>query len=143
MGSIFRTADAAGVSKLYLCGITPTPFDIFGKPRAQLIKVSLGAEKTVAWEKAANTAKVIEKLKIEGFTIVAVEIAEGAMLYNEYRADPEKLALVLGHEVKGLPPKILKMADVVLKIPMRGKKESLNVGVAFGVVAFNLQIANY
>ena len=73
VGSIFRTADAAGVEKIYLCGITPTPVDQFSKPRQQLTKVSLGAEKYVPWEKVKSTTKLIDKLKGEGWKIFAIE----------------------------------------------------------------------
>ena len=137
VGSIFRTADAVGLEKLYLCGLTPTPYDIFGTLRSQLAKVSLGAEKTVAWEKQTSIVKTILKLKDEGYKIAAIELAKNSMPYFNFKA-PTKTALIVGHEVKGLPKNILALADVVLEIPMRGLKESLNVGVAFGVVAFCL-----
>ena len=138
VGSIFRTADGAGVSKLYLCGITPTPYDEFGKLRSQLAKVSLGAEKSVAWEKCAKTASVIPLLKKDGYTIIAAEISKGAIPYHKFNIGKnEKIALVLGHEVKGLSKAILKLCDKTIFIPMRGKKESLNVGVAFGVIAYH------
>ncbi len=138
VGSIFRTADAAGIEKLYLCGITPTPNDLFGKKRPQLAKVSLGAEDTVKWEKCSSTTKAIAKLKSDGYKIVAVEQAENSVPYYALQIDTNKLALIVGHEVKGLPKNILDLADIIIEIPMRGKKESLNVGVAFGIVAFRL-----
>ena len=159
VGSIFRTADAAGVSKIYLTGITPAPTDRFGKIRPQFAKVSLGAEKFVAWEKVGQTAALLKRLKKEGCKIFAVEQAKKSVPY--YKARPfnaapvrgperplrasrrqsknkSKLALVFGNEVRGLPPSILKRADKVLEIPMRGGKESLNVSVAFGIVVFGL-----
>ena len=143
MGSIFRTADAAGIEKLYLCGITPTPIDKFGKLRPQLGKVSLGAEKSVAWEYFKSTITLIKKLKNPpgggGYKIFAIEQNKKSILYYEAVFPRESaVALVLGHEVKGLPPSILKLADKILEIPMRGKKESLNVSVAFGIVVFGL-----
>ncbi|MFH1759264.1 MAG: TrmH family RNA methyltransferase, partial [Patescibacteria group bacterium] len=73
VGSIFRTADGAGVEKLYLCGITPAPVDCFNKPRPQLVKVSLGAEKNMTWEKVAQTGRLIDKLKKEGYLVLGVE----------------------------------------------------------------------
>lgn len=156
VGSIFRTADAAGIEKIYLCGITPTPLDVFGKPRAQIAKVALGAEKTVAWEHVRSTVKVIERLRREGYNIVAVEQSRTAVPYYTLNAKPAhnaskltcvaggrytlaKLALIVGHEMRGIPKTILNRADVVIDIPMYGKKESLNVGVAFGIVAFGLR----
>jgi tRNA G18 (ribose-2'-O)-methylase SpoU len=139
VGSIFRTADAAGVGKLYLCGITPSPLNIFGRPEEKLAKVALGAEKNTLWEKAGSTAKVITRLKQDGFKVLALEQSKRSVLYGKYHAGKnEKVALILGDEVRGVPPAILKKCDVVLEIPMRGKKESLNVSVAFGIVAFEL-----
>lgn len=141
VGSIFRTADAAGVKKLYLCGITPTPTDKFGKIRPQLAKVSLGAEKTVAWEKCRQTSRLIEKLKKSGYKILAIEQNKSSVPYydiNSKISNLKKIALIVGHEIKGLPKEILKKSNAVLEIPMYGKKESLNVAVAFAIVMFHL-----
>jgi tRNA G18 (ribose-2'-O)-methylase SpoU len=137
VGSIFRTADAAGVKKIYLCGITPTPLDRFGLMRRDFIKVSLGAEKTVAWEKAVSTVKVLEKLKRAGYTIVAVEQSKKSTPYYKFKPR-EKVALVMGSEVRGVPPAVLGKTDKILEIPMRGKKESLNVAVSFGIAVYRL-----
>lgn len=140
VGSIFRTADAAGIEKLYLCGITPTPFDQFGALRPQVAKVSLGAEKSVAWEKVSSTAKLIDKLHSAGWKIWALEQAKNSVSYPEFKkvSVKDRIAFLVGHEVKGLPSSILKKTDRILEIPMRGKKESLNVGVAFGIAVFKL-----
>lgn len=144
MGSIFRTADAAGVEKLYLCGITPTPLDRFGVVRQQVGKVSLGAEKSVPWEKVASTSRLINKLKNPpaggGYKIFALEQSKKSIPYNKIGVIPRdnRVALLVGHEVKGVPAAILKKADKILEIPMRGKKESLNVSVAFGIAVFKL-----
>ncbi|MFA5084171.1 MAG: TrmH family RNA methyltransferase [Candidatus Paceibacterota bacterium] len=141
VGSIFRTADAAGIEKIYLCGITPTPIDQFGKYRQQLTKVSLGAEKYVAWEKFSSTTKLIDKLKGDGYEIFAIEQSKKSIPYYSLKPKSHKLkaiALVLGSEIKGLPASILKRADKILEIPMKGKKESLNVAVAFGIVVFSI-----
>ncbi len=137
VGSIFRTADGAGVKKLYLCGITPAPLDRLGRTPAALAKVALGSEKTVAWEKCASAAGAIKKLRREGYKILALEQSSRSIAYNRFRA-VGKLALVLGAEVNGLSSGILKEADKILEIPMRGKKESLNVAVAFGIAAYGL-----
>jgi len=141
VGSVFRTADAVGAEKIYLCGITPSPLDRFGKIRADVAKVSLGAERFVSWEAARSTVAVVNRLKKEGYRIFALEQAKGSIPYylcSEYfRADQDcKVALVVGDEVRGIPSSILKLADQVLEIPMRGKKESLNVSVAFGIAAY-------
>ena len=142
VGSIFRTADAVGVSKIYLCGITPKPIDEFGKPRPQLTKVSLGAEKYVEWEYFKSAPKLIDKLKMQGYKIFAIEQSKKSIPYYKANSKAQiakrKIALVLGSEIKGLPKSILNRADKILEIPMKGKKESLNVSVAFGIIAFNL-----
>ena len=139
VGSIFRTADAVGIKKIYLCGITPAPADVFGRPRQQLTKVSLGAEKYVAWERVKSSVKLIDKLKKDGYKILAIEQAKNATTYHKLKTKrQDKIALIVGSEVKGLPKSILKKADKILEIPMHGRKESLNVSVAFGVVAFSL-----
>ena len=140
VGSIFRTADAAGVKKIYLCGYTPSPKDKFGKHRAQLTKVSLGAERSVKWEKINATSVLIKKLKKDGYKIFAVEQNKKSVPYYKIPKSyilNSKFCLVMGNEVKGLPKTILKLADKILEIPMKGKKESLNVSVAFGIVAFH------
>lgn len=150
VGSIFRTADAAGVEKIYLCGITPAPIDQFGKYRPQLTKVSLGAEKYVPWDASARSAratiKLLERLKRDGYKIFAIEQSKKSIPYykiNLRTYDVHRLVLVMGNEVKGLPPSILKKADKILEIPMKGRKESLNVAVAFGIVAFFLNSICY
>ncbi len=146
VGSIFRTADAAGVEKIYLCGITPAPVDSFGKPRQQLTKVSLGAEKYVEWDASTRSAqaigKLLEKLKKDGYKIFAIEQNKKSIPYYKIPKSYilySKFCLVLGNEVKGLPPSILKKTDKILEIPMFGKKESRNVAVAFGIVVFHLK----
>lgn len=137
VGSIFRTADAAGVSKLYLCGITPSPINIFGALEPKLTKSSLGAEKHVQWEKQHSPAATIKKLKKEGYKIYAVEQDKESISYTKIKPlKNERVALIMGNEVKGLPKNILNLADKILEIPMHGKKESLNVSVAFGIVVF-------
>ncbi len=146
VGSIFRTADGAGVEKIYLCGITPEPVDRFGKIRPQLAKVALGAEKSVKWEYVKSAAKLIDKLRrpkgVGGYKILAVEQDKKSVLYFKYKVKNrqlDKIAVMLGNEVRGLPPAILKKADKILEIHMSGKKESLNVSVAAGVMLYGLR----
>jgi len=137
VGSIFRTADAAGVRKIYLCGVTPEPLDRLGNWRKDFVKVSLGSEKTVPWEKYKSSAALINKLKLDGYYIFAVE--QDIKSTPLHQARPKgNMALIMGSEVKGLPPSILKRANVILEIPMYGAKESLNVAVAFGIVVYAL-----
>ena len=138
VGSIFRTSDAVGIEKLYLCGITPTPLDRLGRVRPSFLKVDLGAHENVEWEKRASTWRTIDKLKSEGYKIYAIEQDKKSVSYNKVKAS-KKTALVIGHEVKGLPESILSRADKILEIPMSGTKESLNVSVAFGIVAYSLR----
>lgn len=141
VGSMFRTADGAGVSKLYLTGFTSTPMDRFGEYRKDFMKTSLGSERTVAWEYSRNPKRVFQKLKREGFALVALERAPSAVPYGTWPRTvngKKKLALLVGHEVTGVPLVLLKNADRIFDIPMRGKKESLNVSVAFGIAVYEL-----
>ncbi len=145
VGSIFRTADAAGVEKIYLCGITPTPLDRFTQVRPDFAKVALGAEDYIAWESAKTTMEVVDRLKEEGYEIFALEQSARSVPYYDVARDPKlahadaRVAIIVGNEVKGLPPSILTASDRILEIPMMGKKESLNVAVAFGIAAFGLR----
>ncbi|MBI4059759.1 RNA methyltransferase [Candidatus Giovannonibacteria bacterium] len=126
VGSIFRTADAAGVSKIFLTGYTPEPAP----------KTALGAEKYVPWEKMLNT-QCLTLLKKNKVQVVALEQAKGAADYRKFK--PKfPMALILGNEVRGLSPPLLKKCDKIIYIPMRGRKESLNVSVACGVALFSL-----
>ena len=140
VGSLFRTSDAAGVSKLYLTGITPAPIDSFGRARSAFTKVSLGAEQTVQWESVAPIAEVIIKLKQQGFVICALEQSSQAISCWTYPISEDslqRLALIVGSEVDGVPPDVLKQCDVIVDIPMYGEKESLNVSVAFGICVYS------
>ena len=131
VGSIFRTADGAGVSKIILGDYSAHP------PHPKLLKVSLGAEKTIPYERAWQTWRVIEKLKKDGYHVVALEKIRGAKNLFEYQPI-FPLALVLGNEIGGLSKEILRRCDDTVFIPMRGQKESLNVSVAFGVAVYQL-----
>ncbi len=137
VGSIFRTADAVGVMKIYLTGYTPKPVDRFDRPNSQIIKTALGAEKSVSWEFVKNPEKLFTKLKQEKVKVVAVEQAGQALDYKKFK-QKSATAFVFGNEVLGIDHKILKICDGVIEIPMRGKKESLNVAVAVGVVLFRV-----
>lgn len=132
VGSIFRTADGAGVGKLFLCGMTGAP------PRAEIRKAALGAEDHVAWEYFKNTEEALGKLKAEGYRLIALE--NDIPLAKNYReveyAFP--LALVIGHEYDGITPKIISLCETVISLPMHGKKSSLNVAVAFGIAAYEI-----
>ncbi len=138
VGSIFRTADAAGFTKLYLVGYTPGPVDEQGAPRVQLMKVSLGAERMVDWEKWETAEELFNFLRRHNYFIVALEQTPGAIPYHSFAPPPRPLALVVGNEVEGISAALLQQADAVVAIPMLGRKESLNVSVAFGVMAYRL-----
>ena len=137
VGAIFRTADAAGIEKIYLTGITPAPLDRFGKPRKDVAKAALGAEKTITWESRKTIAPVFAELKKQGFEIAAIEQSQTAIDYKKYKPSTN-VAFVLGNEVTGITAAVLKKCDVILEIPMRGKKESLNVSVTAGIALFRV-----
>src|SRR3989344_6443716 len=134
VGSIFRTADGAGVKRIYLCGITPIP------PHEKISNTALGAEKYVPWEYHKTTHVLLKKLKKDHINIVALEQtkdAENIFMFGDKTS--KHVALIVGNEVKGISPKILKYCDKVVYIPMFGKKESLNVGVATGIALYQLR----
>ena len=147
VGSIFRTADAAGVSKIYLCGITPIP------PHPKIDKASLEAETYVPWEYYKDTWRLLKKLKVatrkhgerssrrmtEDGKLKVVGLEQAKNSQNIFNFKPIfPMALVLGNEVKGISPKILRYCDKKISIPMYGRKESLNVSVAAGIALFTL-----
>lgn len=138
VGAIFRTADAAGMSKIYLTGYTPAPTDRFGRERRDVAKAALGAEKTILWESISDVGPLLGKLKKEGYQIVAVE--QDKHRGEDYKnvSQSDKMAFVLGNEVEGLPKEVLDECDTIAEIPMKGKKESLNVSVAFGIAVFRI-----
>ncbi len=135
VGSMFRTAEAAGVKKIYLTGYTPTPIDNFGRKRKDIAKTALGAEDFVNWEQKKNIFSLLEKLKKEYF-IISIEQDKNSINYKKLKSQPKNIFIV-GNEVKGLSKKVLSKCDVIAEIPMNGKKESLNVSVALGIVLFN------
>ncbi|HBM46178.1 MAG: tRNA/rRNA methyltransferase [Parcubacteria group bacterium GW2011_GWF2_38_76] len=137
VGSIFRIADCAGVRKIFLGGITPTPVDRFGRDNSELKKVSLGAEDTVFWEKVSSVSRLINKLKKDGFEIVSLEQSNNSIDYKKFKLK-QNTALILGNEVAGVKKNILKSSDKIIEIKMKGKKESLNVAVATGITVFRL-----
>ncbi len=137
VGSILRSADAVGVKKVYLCGITPTPVDRFGRPNTHVLKASLGAEKSVEWELRENSDTLLTELKQSGVQIIALEQSEQSVDYRTITLQ-KNAALVVGNEVDGIGDKLLTLTDIIIEIPMRGTKESLNVSVACGIALFSL-----
>lgn len=136
VGAIFRTCDAAGVSKVYLCGYTPAPLDRFGRAVPEIHKTALGAELSVTWESVADIADLIIKLQQEGVVVVAVEQSAEAVMLPDFKV-PAKVAYILGSETEGINEEILKQVDSVLELPMKGEKESLNVSVTAGIVLYH------
>jgi len=137
VGSIFRTSDALGIDKIFLCGVTPAPTDRFGRARKDLAKVALGAEKDIAWEHLDDTKEIIKKLKKEGFQIIAVEQDKKSVDFKKVKPK-YPVAIVMGNEVGGIDKKILTLCDVIAEIPMIGNKESLNVSVSFGIIGYRI-----
>ena len=143
VGSIFRTADAAGVDKIFLLGVTPTPLERFGRPRKDFAKVARGAAKTVAWEEVENgegsAAELLQKLRGAGVTTVAIEQSPRAVDFKKVKiAADQSVAFIFGNEVGGVSKEILDSCNTIAEIPMRGKKESLNVSVTAGVALFGM-----
>ena len=137
VGAILRTADGAGVDKVYICGYSPYP------PHPQVVKVSLNAEKFVKWEYIKQIGRLLKQLKEKGYNIVALEQTKDSV--NLFKWKPKfPCALILGNEKTGVTKSQLKYCNKTVEIPMRGKKNSLNVSVAAGVamyhVANNLKI---
>ena len=128
VGSMFRTADACGVRMLVLAGVTGCP------PRDGIAKTALGAETAVAWYYRADELAALRELESEGYTPVAVENGATGAALPDFRW-PERPCLVVGNEVRGVSPHVLEACSDRVSIPMLGRKETLNVAVAFGIVA--------
>lgn len=131
IGSIFRTADALGVTKIFLCGISGKP------PHEKIAKTALGAEKTVPFEYKKQAWRVVKDLKKNKVFILALEQDAKAVAYDKFKLT-FPLALLVGNEVKGISKNLLKQSDAIMYLPMEGKKESLNVSVAFGVAGYQI-----
>lgn len=133
VGSIFRTAESLGVSKIYLTGYTGTP------PDSKLAKVALGAENMIIWEYAKSAVRLIKKLKERGVRIVVLENNIHYKTIKLQNYEPKfPIALLLGEETKGNTKKLLDLADDIIEIPMQGQKESLNVSVAAGIAIYEI-----
>lgn len=133
VGSVFRTADALGISGVILGGITGCP------PHPELKKTALGAEESVEWRHVEDTLAECKRLQSEGWKIAVLEQAHDSVeLQNYSRMDGERTVLVAGNEVEGVDQRIVDMADVVLEIPQRGVKHSLNVSVSVGMALWQL-----
>lgn len=133
IGSVFRTADAFLIEKIYLCGITATP------PNKEIHKTALGATDTVEWEYRENVLDVIESLKQERVSVWAVEQVENSVLLNNFTPETStKYAVVFGNEVKGVSQDAIKLCDGTIEIPQLGTKHSLNISVSAGIVIWDI-----
>lgn len=136
VGSIFRTADGVGVEKIWLCGITGVPGEV-RRGRVRLEKTALGAEKAVPWEYRESAVSVIRELKTKGYQLILVEQIEESVPYDQFEPTAP-VGLILGNEITGIEEEILPLCDGAIEIPMAGLKNSLNVTVAFGIVAYHV-----
>ncbi len=140
VGSIFRTADACGISKIFLSGYTPKPIDRFGREVKAISKTALGAEKDIEWEYFLRPNQIINKLKKEGVKIIAVEQDKKSVDYKKIKLPTHRkgIVFIFGNEVRGISKQLLKQCDQIVEIPMKGKKESLNVSVTAGIALFRI-----
>lgn len=139
VGSIFRTCNAVGIEKIYLCGTTPTPLDNKGQKRSDFAKVALGAENTLTWEYKESALVCVEELKAQGMYIISLEQDLHSVDYKNISVEGRKdIAFVVGAEVDGVAHEIVKLSDAVAEIPMLGTKESLNVTIAFGIAVYRI-----
>lgn len=133
IGSVFRTADAFLIEKIVLCGITATP------PNKEIHKTALGATETVDWEHSKDILEVIENLKKENITVLAIEQVESAIFLQDFKVEKnKKYALVFGNEVFGVAQKAVAICDGCIEIPQLGTKHSLNISVSAGIVVWDL-----
>ncbi|MDD2871426.1 MAG: RNA methyltransferase [Candidatus Gracilibacteria bacterium] len=131
VGAVFRNCDGAGFEKVILTGHCPTP------PRNDISKTALGAQNWIDWEYYRDPFEIVDKLKTEGYKIYSVELDKRSIDYRQlFEKNDEKVCLILGNEVSGVNQKLLDLSDEIVIIPMRGKKESLNVSVAAGIVMY-------
>jgi 23S rRNA (guanosine2251-2'-O)-methyltransferase len=137
VGAMLRTGDAIGVTKFYFSGFTPTPLDKFHRPVKEIAKTALGAEKTIAWQYDKSPFAIIAGLKNEGYLIIGLEQDARAVDYKSLSL-PTKALVIVGSEVEGMLPSLRELCDVLLDIPMKGNKESLNVATAFGILMFRV-----
>jgi tRNA G18 (ribose-2'-O)-methylase SpoU len=144
VGSLLRTADGLGLETVYLTGYTPYPLTanderlphLSQKIDNQIVKTALGAEKSMSWQHVAEITPLLTRLHNDGYQIVGLEQATGAIKLPDYRS-PQKCAIIVGREVEGIEPEVLKLADMIVEIPMLGAKESLNVVQAAAMALYH------
>ena len=131
VGSIFRTSDGAGVCEIHICGISPTT------EMNKVAKTALGSTDSVKWQYHISTLKAIEFFKEKNIPIYSIELTSQAKDYRDVEY-PDELAIILGHETEGIKQDILDLSDKHIKVPMRGKKESLNVATVAGIIIYKI-----
>lgn len=133
IGSVFRTSDAFRIKKIYLCGITATP------PHKDIHKTALGATETVEWEYLPDTLQAVELLKKQSYRVVAIEQANQSTSLEAFEVDKNvNLALIFGHEVRGVDQAVIDACDDCIEIPQYGTKHSLNISVCAGIVIWEI-----
>lgn len=132
VGSAFRTADGFALERIFLCGITGTP------PHREIEKTALGATQSIEWAYFDTTIAAVEKLRTEGYQIIAIEQASNSLMLNEFDATAtEKYALIFGNEVHGVSEDVMQALDSCIEIPQFGTKHSFNISVAIGIVLWD------
>ena len=133
IGSVFRTCDAMGIKKMYLCGITAQP------PHREIRKTAIGASESVAWEYEKNASEILTKYRNLGYEIIAVEQTSNSMFLENYQLTNKKILLIFGNEVNGVSQNLIDLCDLSLEIPQWGTKHSMNISVSVGIILWNLK----
>ena len=133
IGSIFRTCDAMGVKKMYLCGITAQP------PQREIRKTAIGASKSVDWEYEKDASKIVIKYRELGYEIIGVEQTSKSVSLENYQLNNKQTLLIFGNEINGVSQKLIDLCDLSLEIPQCGTKHSMNISVSVGIVLWNLK----
>ena len=132
VGSVFRTADAFLIERIFLCGITPQP------PKSEIHKTALGAEDSVTWQYWPTALEVVTQLKRDGYTICSIEqVHDSVSLENFEIHDGQKMAIVFGNEVRGVSQEVVDASDLCVEIPQHGTKHSLNISCCAAIVMWH------
>ena len=135
VGSVFRTADAFLINRIYLCGITPQP------PKPEIHKTALGAEESVEWRYFNTTLQAIEELKAEGYQICSIEQVHDSVSLEQFVVnDHSPVAIILGNEVKGVSQDVVDCSDVCIEIPQHGTKHSLNISCCAAIAMWKFYL---
>ena len=134
IGSVFRTCDAMGVKKVYLCGITATP------PHREIRKTAIGASESIDWEYAENALEIIKKYKKLKYSLIAVEQTSKSISLENYSHNMEETLLIFGNEIDGVSQNLIDQCDISLEIPQYGTKHSMNISVTTGIVLWTLKM---